>query len=62
VVQPTVRAIARVAMPSAASNTIRARCLSRYSVLVERAKPSNSARSAAVKTIAVASGMLLMHH
>ena len=49
-------------LPSAASNTIRARCLSRYSVLVERAKPSNSARSAAVKTIAVASGMLLMHH
>jgi hypothetical protein len=44
-------------MPSAASNTIRARCRSRYSALVERAKPSNSARFAAVKTIAVASGM-----
>ena len=42
VVHPTARPIARLATPSAASNTIRARCRSRCSVFVERAKPSIS--------------------
>ena len=46
----TVRPIARLAMPSAASSTIRARCRSRYSVLLERAKPSSSARSSVVRS------------
>ena len=36
---PTVRPIARLAMPPAANSTIRARCRSRCSVFVERAKP-----------------------
>jgi hypothetical protein len=61
VVQPTARATARVAVPSAASNTIRALCRSRYAVFIERAKPSSSARSASVNTIGVASGMPRMH-
>ena len=61
VVHPTVRPIDRLATPSAANSTIRARCRSRCSVLVERAKPSSSARSFAVRMITVASGMPLMH-
>jgi hypothetical protein len=60
-VQPTSRPIARLAMPAAANSTIRARCRSRYSVLVERAKPSSSARSSSVNLIEVASGMPLMY-
>jgi uncharacterized protein YndB with AHSA1/START domain len=45
VVQPTSRPIARLAMPSAASSTIRARWRIRYCVLVDRAKLKSSARS-----------------
>ena len=37
---------------------IRARCRSRCSVFVERAKPSSSARSSAMRMITVASGCL----
>jgi hypothetical protein len=48
-------------LPLAANRTIRARCRKRCCVFVERAKPSSSLRSAAVKIIAVASGMPLMH-
>lgn len=54
-VQPTSRPIARLAMPFAAKSTICARWRSRYSVLVERAKPLSLARSASVNLIAVAS-------
>jgi hypothetical protein len=61
VVHRTSRPIARLAMPLAANKTIRARCRNRYCVFVEGAKPSSSARSAAVKIIIVASGMPLMH-
>jgi len=50
-----------VRLSSAASSTIRARWRSRYSVLVERAKPSSSARPASVNTIGVASEMPLIH-
>jgi hypothetical protein len=53
--------MARVAKPSADKSTIRARCRSLYSVLVERARLSSSARSSLVNTIVVASGMLFMH-
>ena len=42
------RPIARLATPSAAISTIRARWRIRCSVLVERAKPSSSARSSSV--------------
>jgi hypothetical protein len=45
----------RVATPSAASRTIRARWRNRCSVFVERTKPSSSARSASVRMIGVAS-------
>ena len=45
VVHPTARPIDRLAMPSAANGTIRARCRSRCSVFVERAKLSSSVRS-----------------
>jgi hypothetical protein len=38
-------------MPPAAKSTIRARCRRRCSVLVERAKPSSSARSSVVSRI-----------
>jgi hypothetical protein len=60
VVHRTSRPIARLAIPPAANKTIRARCRNRCCVFVERAKPSSSLRSVAVKTIAVASGMPLM--
>ena len=60
-VQPTARPIARLATPSAATSTIRARWRSRYSVLVERANASSSVRSASVSMIGVASGMPCMH-
>ena len=43
------------------ADLIRARCRSRCSVFVERAKPSSSARSSSVNMIGVASGMLFMH-
>lgn len=52
--------MARLAMPLAANKTIRARCRKRCCVFVERAKLSSSLCSAAVKIIAVASGMPLM--
>jgi hypothetical protein len=61
VVQPTARPMARVAKPSADKSTIRARCPSRCSVFVERAKPSSSVRSSFVNVMAVAPGMLFMH-
>ena len=54
-------ALMALAMPPAANKTIRARCRNRCCVFVERAKPSSSVRSAAVKIITVASGMPLMH-
>ena len=41
----------RVAAPSAAINTIRAFSRMRCSVLVERAKPSSSARSSEVNVV-----------
>ena len=59
-VQPTSRAIARVAAPPAASNTIRAFRRVRCSLFPERAKPSSSTRSSLVKIIAVASGTILL--
>jgi hypothetical protein len=62
IVQPTSRAITRVAIPSAANSTIRARCRIRCSLFVERAKPSSSARSSAVKMMGVGFGTLLMPH
>ena len=49
VVHPTARPIDRLATPSAANSTIRARCRSRCSVFVEHAKLSSSARSSAVR-------------
>ena len=60
--QPISRAMARVAFPSAADSTICACCRSRYSVLVERAKPSSSACSSPINTIGVAFAMPLMQH
>jgi hypothetical protein len=60
-VQPTSRPIARVAKPAAESSTILARCRSRCSVFVERAKPLSSARSSFVNVIGVAAGMPFMH-
>ena len=54
-------AVARLATPSAAPSTIRARWRSRYSVLVERANASSSLRSTSVSMIGVASGMPFMH-
>jgi hypothetical protein len=45
----------------AESSTILARCRSRCSVFVERAKPSSSACSSFVNVIGVAAGMLFMH-
>ena len=60
VVQPTSRAIALVATPAAASNTICALKRVRCSVFVERTRLSSSARSAFVRIIGVASELLLM--
>jgi len=51
VVHSTSRPIARLAVPFAATNTMRARCRSRSSVLVERAL------SFVAKITAIASGM-----
>jgi hypothetical protein len=52
--QPSSRAIARLAIPAAASSTIRARSTTRCSVLRERTQPSSVVRSAVVRTIGVA--------
>jgi hypothetical protein len=52
VVQPNFQPIARVAVPSAARRTIRARWRNRCPVFVERTKPSSSARSATVNVMA----------
>jgi len=61
IVQPTARAIARVAMPSPAIKAIRARCRLRCCAFCERARTARSERSFALNVIGVASGMLFMH-
>ena len=60
IVQPTSRAMARVAAPSAAIKTIRALKRRRYSVFVQRIRLSSAVRSSLVNIIGVASHMLLM--
>ena len=59
--QPPDRSPA-VAMPAAASRTIRARCRLRCSVFVERLKPSSSDRSSTLSVIFVAFGMIFFIH
>ena len=52
--QPSSRAIARLPVPAAASNTTRARSTRRCSVVPERAQLSSLRRSSAVNMIGVA--------
>jgi hypothetical protein len=61
VVQPKTLPISRVASPSAAIRTMRARSRIRTSVFVERTSASSTVRSSTVSVIAVAQGTVRIH-
>jgi hypothetical protein len=60
-VQPSWRLISRVAVPTAANSTIRARRRMRTSLFVLRHSVSSCIRSAWVRVIAVAEEIVLIH-